>query len=133
MSPRLFLCRSFIISFLIMFFFFSSRRRHTRLQGDWSSDVCSSDLDILLVESLHVALVERPDVARGSAGWLLPQERATSQQQNPWAEQQCPLHGSPPVQKESRPSECLAQPVSRFAPLEAWAIRTTARRGVHSI
>src|ERR1039457_7567224 len=27
-----------------MLFFFSSRRRHTRLQGDWSSDVCSSDL-----------------------------------------------------------------------------------------
>src|SRR2546426_11250465 len=30
--------------FLVGFFFFSSRRRHTRLQGDWSSDVCSSDL-----------------------------------------------------------------------------------------
>src|SRR5256885_5618097 len=29
-------------------FFFSSRRRHTRLQGDWSSDVCSSDLDSML-------------------------------------------------------------------------------------
>src|SRR5256885_6493204 len=29
----------------LAFFFFSSRRRHTRLQGDWSSDVCSSDLD----------------------------------------------------------------------------------------
>src|SRR5256885_6334177 len=28
-------------------FFFSSRRRHTRLQGDWSSDVCSSDLGSL--------------------------------------------------------------------------------------
>src|SRR5256885_9954266 len=27
-----------------MIYFFSSRRRHTRLQGDWSSDVCSSDL-----------------------------------------------------------------------------------------
>src|SRR5688500_17869761 len=27
-------------------FFFSSRRRHTRLQGDWSSDVCSSDLQL---------------------------------------------------------------------------------------
>ena len=25
-------------------FFFSSRRRHTRLNSDWSSDVCSSDL-----------------------------------------------------------------------------------------
>src|SRR2546426_3072605 len=29
-------------------FFFSSRRRHTRLQGDWSSDVCSSDLDLVV-------------------------------------------------------------------------------------
>src|SRR5206468_6186775 len=27
-----------------MFFFFSSRRRHTRSDRDWSSDVCSSDL-----------------------------------------------------------------------------------------
>src|SRR6266536_1766444 len=27
------------------FFFFSSRRRHTRSTRDWSSDVCSSDLD----------------------------------------------------------------------------------------
>src|SRR5256885_5202749 len=34
-------------------FFFSSRRRHTRLQGDWSSDVCSSDLpdgQIILID-----------------------------------------------------------------------------------
>src|SRR6267154_1948088 len=29
-----------------IFFFFSSRRRHTRWTGDWSSDVCSSDLNI---------------------------------------------------------------------------------------
>src|SRR2546422_4179437 len=28
-----------------IFFFFSSRRRHTRCSRDWSSDVCSSDLD----------------------------------------------------------------------------------------
>src|SRR3989449_5859118 len=27
-------------------FFFSSRRRHTRCSRDWSSDVCSSDLDL---------------------------------------------------------------------------------------
>src|SRR2546426_3558482 len=33
-----------MICALSLFFFFSSRRRHTRLQGDWSSDVCSSDL-----------------------------------------------------------------------------------------
>src|SRR3989454_5500515 len=31
------------------YFFFSSRRRHTRLQGDWSSDVCSSDLLVAIV------------------------------------------------------------------------------------
>src|SRR5947209_12384403 len=31
--------------FLIFFFFFSSRRRHTRYWRDWSSDVCSSDLE----------------------------------------------------------------------------------------
>src|SRR5437879_11941454 len=30
----------------LCFFFFSSRRRHTRYIGDWSSDVCSSDLSI---------------------------------------------------------------------------------------
>src|SRR5262249_56478359 len=29
---------------LVQLFFFSSRRRHTRLVSDWSSDVCSSDL-----------------------------------------------------------------------------------------
>src|SRR5215213_10676734 len=35
-------CRSYIT--LVIVFFFSSRRRHTRLVSDWSSDVCSSDL-----------------------------------------------------------------------------------------
>src|SRR5689334_24494035 len=34
-----------LFSFFIFFFFFSSRRRHTRWNCDWSSDVCSSDLD----------------------------------------------------------------------------------------
>src|SRR5437879_4605024 len=33
-----------LILCLLFFFFFSSRRRHTRYIGDWSSDVCSSDL-----------------------------------------------------------------------------------------
>src|SRR2546430_6362793 len=30
--------------YIDIFFFFSSRRRHTRFDCDWSSDVCSSDL-----------------------------------------------------------------------------------------
>src|SRR6266581_8311702 len=33
-----------MIMYLFVGFFFSSRRRHTRWTGDWSSDVCSSDL-----------------------------------------------------------------------------------------
>src|SRR5262249_60201718 len=35
--------RVHIISLDLLGFFFSSRRRHTRLVSDWSSDVCSSD------------------------------------------------------------------------------------------
>src|SRR6267143_3686451 len=34
-----------MVSTIIFFFFFSSRRRHTRWNCDWSSDVCSSDLE----------------------------------------------------------------------------------------
>src|SRR5689334_24669449 len=34
----------FFLYVLCFFFFFSSRRRHTRWNCDWSSDVCSSDL-----------------------------------------------------------------------------------------
>src|SRR5215204_7440792 len=32
---------------ICFFFFFSSRRRHTRSLCDWSSDVCSSDLELI--------------------------------------------------------------------------------------
>src|SRR5260370_5220112 len=47
------------------FFFFSSRRRHTRFKCDWSSDVCSSDLDLALRiassrESLPGTFIARP-------------------------------------------------------------------------
>src|SRR5690606_6129839 len=34
-------------SHVVYYFFFSSRRRHTRFSRDWSSDVCSSDLNAL--------------------------------------------------------------------------------------
>src|SRR5438093_1782234 len=37
-------CLADFCYFFTCFFFFSSRRRHTRLVSDWSSDVCSSDL-----------------------------------------------------------------------------------------
>src|SRR6266487_5789426 len=46
---------------LFFFFFFSSRRRHTRWTGDWSSDVCSSDLD-------HLDLVLEPGLLPAHRG-----------------------------------------------------------------
>src|SRR2546430_4921930 len=46
------------------FFFFSSRRRHTRFDCDWSSDVCSSDLPQDAVRSIRV-ITNSYDVARG--------------------------------------------------------------------
>src|SRR5256885_3723966 len=53
-----------------VFFFFSSRRRHTRLQGDWSSDVCSSDL-------LTVGGLEYTSVIKGEC-WIFPTTRPTA-------------------------------------------------------
>src|SRR3712207_5736919 len=47
----------------MFFFFFSSRRRHTRYWRDWSSDVCSSDLDPELIKKLFE--LEVPEIADG--------------------------------------------------------------------
>src|SRR5256886_3258108 len=49
------------------FFFFSSRRRHTRFDCDWSSDVCSSDLltgAALKLETAQRLLDKQPAAAR---------------------------------------------------------------------
>src|ERR1022692_1806171 len=49
----------------MFFFFFSSRRRHTRLQGDWSSDVCSSDLIALFAwADIRMPIVKVDPAAR---------------------------------------------------------------------
>src|SRR5207248_6602212 len=46
-----------------LLFFFSSRRRHTRSYGDWSSDVCSSDLAVELAKAqpvgVHADILDR--------------------------------------------------------------------------
>src|SRR2546426_1068551 len=63
-----------------LFFFFSSRRRHTRLQGDWSSDVCSSDLQtlqhLLIARAADVRLAQAQALRLGSdAGVRRSEER----------------------------------------------------------
>src|SRR5688572_32078726 len=80
-------------------FFFSSRRRHTRFDCDWSSDVCSSDLPwlpglVLLVGSLGLLGAQRqvdmslvrplgealPDTLLGLRGTdrVIPQDRKST-------------------------------------------------------
>src|SRR5256885_5642570 len=62
---------------LLLVFFFSSRRRHTRLQGDWSSDVCSSDLDPVKNTMTQIPIPVKPgtpqaepeEVLAASAYW----------------------------------------------------------------
>src|SRR2546421_7043018 len=56
-------------------FFFSSRRRHTRSDRDWSSDVCSSDLfGKSASEIASISLTRRPPQLPASAG-LRSEER----------------------------------------------------------
>src|SRR2546430_3047190 len=57
---------------LCFVFFFSSRRRHTRFDCDWSSDVCSSDL-ILAVETSPGRVRSRANLWRvyGGRRWSL--------------------------------------------------------------
>src|SRR6266568_7397942 len=49
---------------VVIFFFFSSRRRHTRWNCDWSSDVCSSDLEDYLLS--HTRLIPRDIISLGN-------------------------------------------------------------------
>src|SRR2546430_5618317 len=46
-------------------FFFSSRRRHTRFDCDWSSDVCSSDLQRISGPDIDIAMMARAQGAEG--------------------------------------------------------------------
>src|SRR5437867_5188696 len=67
----------------LVFFFFSSRRRHTRSYGDWSSDVCSSDLMLLhdarretrLDGAGDIVLLEDQDRARWDRAQIRSEER----------------------------------------------------------
>src|SRR5690606_41006011 len=50
-----------------VFFFFSSRRRHTRFSRDWSSDVCSSDLNRIALHGFELVVLTAQRQAHGAA------------------------------------------------------------------
>src|SRR5688572_31191853 len=83
----------FVCLCFFFFFFFSSRRRHTRFDCDWSSDVCSSDLEVPTlaagirvnqasvapyVDALHAETMlwtEDPEVRQAGAKLLMDVQR----------------------------------------------------------
>src|SRR5256885_16760743 len=78
-----------------MFFFFSSRRRHTRLQGDWSSDVCSSDLTWIWSRGEELVSERFPELQ--AMGDALPAGTVIDGEIVVWAAQQgeAPAHVRP--------------------------------------
>src|SRR5205807_5599390 len=55
----------------------SSRRRHTRLQGDWSSDVCSSDLAVVRPSRETQLVLKVDEVVQGvhfDPRWFTPED-----------------------------------------------------------
>src|SRR6266853_5918102 len=58
-----------------MYFFFSSRRRHTRFDCDWSSDVCSSDLRHGLFASYEAFAMVSASKTVQHAKWLQEADR----------------------------------------------------------
>src|SRR5262245_66512388 len=70
--------------YLLVFFFFSSRRRHTRCLSDWSSDVCSSDLQT----RSPPAHGPRPTSAwapHAECGWRSEERRVGKECRSRWA------------------------------------------------
>src|SRR2546426_2353361 len=77
-------------------FFFSSRRRHTRLQGDWSSDVCSSDLRAIAGECLAAGrhcFIEKPFTTTVAEAYEL--EAATRRSEERRVGKECRSRWSP--------------------------------------
>src|SRR2546430_4026368 len=66
--------------------FFSRRRRHTRLDCDWSSDVCSSELDVILTCARGSNRVQMPENILAAMFFVTKQlgEIAVDQRQRRW-------------------------------------------------
>src|SRR5580698_8183866 len=73
----------------LILFFFSSRRRHTRLTCDWSSDVCSSDLALRRTQS-------GPDTSHGCVAGRLWFESGRWGQGSPAGTKRIPAGGGDP-------------------------------------
>src|SRR5260370_20233436 len=65
-----------IVVLVLLCFFFSSRRRHTIFKCDWSSDVCSSDLDVGGGDDAALEVAGVDDLEEQGAGFLDEESRS---------------------------------------------------------
>src|SRR5256885_629637 len=99
------------IRFKAAVFLFSSRSRHTRLQGDWSSDVCSSDLPD------RVRLAARAPHAIGARAAGTGLERAGSGRLRGLSARQQFRHGlSPALRPRAQPRQPASQTIGLASP-----------------
>src|SRR5688572_33045241 len=92
---------------VVCYFFFSSRRRHTRFDCDWSSDVCSSDLSAVAAVAAVITLSPVPAGATSCV----------------------PINGASPRSEERRVGkECR----SRWAPYHEKRKQKASHRDLHS-
>src|SRR5438034_11471255 len=116
-----------------VFFFFSSRRRHTRSLCDWSSDVCSSDLELIhelavareneyTVEEVELAIHAHPTMSEAVAQAALDSLGRVVGQGPVRVSRQLGLgHMSFMLPRDPRPARTAARGVVRWAVLRTSA------------
>src|SRR5687768_4508410 len=104
-----------------MVFFFSSRRRHTRCSRDWSSDVCSSDLELTkrfeeVARGLPADLVARfPEPPKGEVTLVLGAGGGQAGEPDPGAALVLPLGAVVELVAAGVPRRQAADVVARLA------------------
>src|SRR5262245_63819135 len=87
----------------LFFFFFSSRRRHTRCLSDWSSDVCSSDLDRPQPLDLRPSTSARsPFRSTWRDSWRRGSRRTPTRSEERRVGKECRTRGSPQHEKKTK-------------------------------
>src|SRR2546427_941499 len=104
---------TFVLLFSFLFFFFSSRRRHTRFDCDWSSDVCSSDLSATARRKLPLAAPSAWCATATASASTFPTAASTCwSPTRSWpaaVPSRMPRAGSPPSRSEEHTSELQSQ------------------------
>src|SRR5207248_4644118 len=113
---------------IFFFFFFSSRRRHTRSYGDWSSDVCSSDLIRVRLEGLSARIPRAHD---RPAGFVRTRIGGSNRRSRTWCSRLQKRHAGGGAELRALPDVLLLLETPgkslRRPALQQWSLR-----GVHS-